>query len=152
MVPTFHIASLNRYTPNFSGVTPKLTWCQQFGLQVLPKWGDADFLLLKRPFLGVFWTKYIFPAKRSTFAYSTRVLWMNPAANISFPLLTPEAAGFEPTTAGTGNKRFNRSAVSLGKRVKSFPNNYTIIAIKLSAVKKLSSLNNRFCNIGCYDN
>ena len=35
--PNFHMASLNRYTPNFSGVTQKLTWCQQFGLQVLPK-------------------------------------------------------------------------------------------------------------------
>ena len=73
---------------------------------------------------------------------------MNPAANISFPLLTPEAAGFEPKTPGTGNKRFNHSAV---RHVKSFLNNYTIIAIKLSAVKKLPSLNNRFCNIGCYD-
>ena len=34
---TFPIASLNRYTPNFSGVTQKLTWCQQFGLQIFPK-------------------------------------------------------------------------------------------------------------------
>ena len=47
MPPTFPIASLNRYTPNFSGVTQKLTWCQQFGLQILPKWGDADIFLLK---------------------------------------------------------------------------------------------------------
>ena len=37
MPPTFPIASLNRYTPNFSGVTQKLTWCQQFGLQIFPK-------------------------------------------------------------------------------------------------------------------
>ena len=44
MPPTFPIARLNRYTPNFSGVTQKLTWCQQFGLQIFPKWGDADFL------------------------------------------------------------------------------------------------------------
>ena len=35
--PTFPIASLNRYTPNFSGVPQKLTWCQQFGLQIFPK-------------------------------------------------------------------------------------------------------------------
>ena len=42
MPPTFPIASLNRYTPNFSGVPQKLTWCQQFGLQIFPKWGDAD--------------------------------------------------------------------------------------------------------------
>ena len=34
---TFPIASLNHYTPNFSGVTQKLTWCQQFGLQIFPK-------------------------------------------------------------------------------------------------------------------
>ena len=31
MPPTFPIASLNRYTPNFSEVPQKLTWCQQFG-------------------------------------------------------------------------------------------------------------------------
>ena len=37
MPPTFHIARLNRYTPNFSGVGQKLTWCQQFGLQIFPK-------------------------------------------------------------------------------------------------------------------
>ena len=34
---TFPIARLNRYTPNFSGVPQKLTWCQQFGLQIFPK-------------------------------------------------------------------------------------------------------------------
>ena len=28
MPPTFPMARLNRYTPNFSGVTQKLTWCQ----------------------------------------------------------------------------------------------------------------------------
>ena len=37
MPPTFHIARLNRYTPNFSGVTQKLTWCQPVGLQIFPK-------------------------------------------------------------------------------------------------------------------
>ena len=37
MPPTFPISSLNRYTPKFSGLTQKLAWCQQFGLQVLPK-------------------------------------------------------------------------------------------------------------------
>ena len=45
--PTFPIASLNRYTPNFSGVPQKLTWCQQFGLQIFPKWGDADICRLE---------------------------------------------------------------------------------------------------------
>ena len=47
MPPTFHIARLNRYTPNFSGVPQKLTWCQQFGLQIFPKWGDADICPLE---------------------------------------------------------------------------------------------------------
>ena len=32
-----HIASLNRHTPNFSGVGLKLTWCQLFAVQGLPK-------------------------------------------------------------------------------------------------------------------
>ena len=40
MPPTFHIARLNRYTPNFSGVPQKLTWCQQFGLQIFQRLGD----------------------------------------------------------------------------------------------------------------
>ena len=44
MPPTFPIASLNRYTPNFSGVPQKLTWCQRFGLQIFPKWGYAHIL------------------------------------------------------------------------------------------------------------
>ena len=35
--PTFPIARLNRYTPNFLGLSQKLTWCQQFGLQIFPK-------------------------------------------------------------------------------------------------------------------
>ena len=47
MPQTFPIASLNRYTPNFSGVGQKLTWCQQFGLQIFPKWGDADICPLE---------------------------------------------------------------------------------------------------------
>ena len=37
MPPTFPIARLNHYTPNFSGLPQKLTWCQQFGLQIFPK-------------------------------------------------------------------------------------------------------------------
>ena len=37
MPPAFPIASLNRYTPKFSWVPQKLTWCQQFGLQIFPK-------------------------------------------------------------------------------------------------------------------
>ena len=41
---TFPIASLNRYNPKFSGIPQKLTWCQQFGLQIFPKWGDAHIL------------------------------------------------------------------------------------------------------------
>ena len=37
MPPTFPIARLNRYAPNFSGLPQKLTWCQHFGLQIFPK-------------------------------------------------------------------------------------------------------------------
>merc|ERR1712240_810565 len=47
MPPTFQIARLNRYTPNFSGVPQKLTWCQQFGLQIFPKGGDAHICRLE---------------------------------------------------------------------------------------------------------
>ena len=47
MPPTFPIARLNHYTPNFSGLYQKLTWCQQFGLQIFPKWGDADICRLE---------------------------------------------------------------------------------------------------------
>ena len=52
--PTFPIASLNRYSRNFSGVPQKLTWCQQFGLQIFQKWGDAEKPPQKTLFLGVF--------------------------------------------------------------------------------------------------
>merc|ERR1712016_294618 len=47
MPPTFHIPRLNHYTPNFSGVPQKLTWCQQFDLQIFPKLGDADICRLE---------------------------------------------------------------------------------------------------------
>ena len=40
--PTFHIVSLKHYAPNFSGPPQKLTWCQLFGVQVLPKSGNSD--------------------------------------------------------------------------------------------------------------
>ena len=43
MPPTFTVASVNHYTPMFTGIPQRLTWCQQFGLQIFPKWGDADF-------------------------------------------------------------------------------------------------------------
>ena len=44
-----------------------------------------------------------------------KVLWINPATNISFPLITPETVGFKPMTPGTRIKRSNHSAVRLGK-------------------------------------
>ena len=40
--PTFHVASLKRYTPKFSGPPKKLTWCQPFGVQGLSKSGNPD--------------------------------------------------------------------------------------------------------------
>ena len=56
--PTFPIASMNRYTRKYSGVLEKLTWFQQFGLQIFPKEGDADFFAAeKRLFLGIFLLK-----------------------------------------------------------------------------------------------
>ena len=43
-----------------------------------------------------------------------RVLWINPAANLSFPLITPETVGSEPMTSRTGIKCSNHSAFRLG--------------------------------------
>ena len=42
--PTFHIASLKRYTPKFSGPPQKLTWCQRFGLS-----DNLSFMALRCP-------------------------------------------------------------------------------------------------------
>ena len=70
-LPTFHIAHLKRYVHKFSGVPQKLTCCERFGLQLLPN--SEEFIFFhpgKAVFRGCFWTKRIFPAKRSTFAYS----------------------------------------------------------------------------------
>ena len=67
MLPTFRIARLNCYTPKFSGVPQKLTWCQQFGLQVLPKWGDANIWPLKKAVFRCFFGLKKFS---QTFAYS----------------------------------------------------------------------------------
>ena len=44
-----------------------------------------------------------------------RVFGIGPAANISFLLITPETAGFQPMTPGTGIKCSNHSAVRLGQ-------------------------------------
>ena len=46
-------------TPKFSRVPQKFSCCQQFCLQLLPKWGDADFWPLRKAVLGVFWTTSI---------------------------------------------------------------------------------------------
>ena len=60
--PTFHKASSNRYTPNQSTITQKLTCCQQFGVPHPPKY--------EYHFGSFSWGKnLIFPAKRSNFAY-----------------------------------------------------------------------------------
>ena len=68
MLPTFHIASLNRYTPKFSGVTQKLTWCQQFGLQIFPKWGDAHICRLEMAvFRCFFFDEISFPGQTVDF-------------------------------------------------------------------------------------
>ena len=67
MPPTFPIARLNRYTQNFLGVPQKLTWCQQFGLQIFPKWGDAEKPPQKTLFLGVFLDEISFPGQTVDF-------------------------------------------------------------------------------------
>ena len=43
-----------------------------------------------------------------------KVLWINSAANITFLVITPETAGFEPLTPGKGGKSSYHSAVRLG--------------------------------------
>ena len=60
---TFPIASLNHYNPKFSGVPQKLTWCQQFGIQIIPKWGEAN----ENAFLGYFLDKISFPGQTVDF-------------------------------------------------------------------------------------
>ena len=67
MSQTFPIASLNCYTPNFSGVPQKLTWCQQFGLQILPKLGDVHICPQKNAVLGVFLYEISFPGQTVDF-------------------------------------------------------------------------------------
>ena len=99
LVPsTFHIASLKRYTPKFSGAPQKLTWCQPFGVQVLPKSGNSYSCTQKKLFLRCFCTKSIFLAKRSIVAYSIpyifwkllfqRLIWhiWGPATCILWPV------------------------------------------------------------------
>ena len=50
-----------------------------------------------------------------------KVLWINPAANITFSVIIPETAGFELSTPGTGGKSSNHSAVRLGKSLGQYP-------------------------------
>ena len=49
-----HIASLNRYTPKFSGVPQKLTWCNFVGVQHPPKSAYPKSCPLFSVFFGVF--------------------------------------------------------------------------------------------------
>ena len=44
-----------------------------------------------------------------------RVLWINPAANITFSVITLETAVFKPSTPMFGGEGSNHSAVKLGK-------------------------------------
>ena len=62
--PTFPIASLNRFTPNFSGVPQKLTWCQKFGLQSEVM---GDICRLEMAVLGVFLDEISFPGQTVDF-------------------------------------------------------------------------------------
>ena len=59
-----------------------------------------------------------------------KALWINPAANITFSVITPETAGFEPLTPGTGGKSTNHSAVRLGKSLGQYPTWYLSLTAK----------------------
>ena len=48
--PTFHIAHLKRYVHKFSGVPPKSTCCERFGLQLLSNSEEFIFVTPERPF------------------------------------------------------------------------------------------------------
>ena len=57
----------------------------------------------------------VFPMWKSKHwaSHRQRVLRINPAADISFPLITPETAGFEPITPAIRIKRSYHSALSI---------------------------------------
>ena len=85
MPPAFHIASLNHYTPKFSGVPQKLSWCQEVGLEVLPRWGDADFCLFKKAVFRCFLGKFSRPNGRlSTVACYTYLERFALSVNLSY--------------------------------------------------------------------
>ena len=67
---SFHTAHLNRPSRNISGVPLRLTWCQGFGARACQSQVTQIRAHKNRPFWDVFWTKQIFLAKRSIFAYS----------------------------------------------------------------------------------
>ena len=50
-----------------------------------------------------------------------KVLRINPAANITFSVVTPETAGFKPSTPGAGGKSSNHSTVRLCKSLGQYP-------------------------------
>ena len=53
--------------PNVSGAPQKFTWHQQFSLQLLPKWGDADLFRLKKTILRCFFGLNSFPSHTVNF-------------------------------------------------------------------------------------
>ena len=96
MPPTFPIARLNRYTPNFSGVTQKLTWCQQFGLQIFPKWGDAHICHLEMAVFRCFLDEISFPGQTVDFSLQHVVhIWK--AMALSYNLVYQEIISVHPT-------------------------------------------------------
>ena len=66
---TFHIASLNRYTPKFSGVPQKWPGINSLASRSSQSEVMPIFCRWKTLFC-FFWTKKVFLAKRLTFAYS----------------------------------------------------------------------------------
>ena len=70
MPPTLHIAHLNCHSRIISEVPLRLTWCQGFSARACQSRVTQIRAHKNWPFWDVFWTKQIFLAKRSIFAYS----------------------------------------------------------------------------------
>ena len=82
-------SSFEPLTPKILGVPQKLTWCQQFGVQGLPKIRKPRFGQRKvSHFLMFFFTKTFFLAKSSTFALCMLTKAMILRVNLRYPLIS----------------------------------------------------------------
>ena len=75
----------------------------------IDSWPSSGWLYYIMLFIHYTSYNYFIPSKLKHWASRRqKVPLINPAANISFPLIAPETAGFEPMTPGTGIKRFRQ--------------------------------------------